>query len=59
MHRIANVTSKMGPRILWKDVASEKLSDVLPNQIWTISQAMLFNVHLSPAVVHVAKKENE
>jgi hypothetical protein len=47
--RQANSVINTGPKTGWKLDAWPKLKYVLPNQIWTISQAMALMLHVSDA----------
>ena len=52
----ANMVMSTGPKSGWKLSACAKLRYVFPNQICTISHAMLFKVHLPESAAVIAKE---
>ena len=49
--KAANVVMRIGPNVRWNDTACWNDKKVLPNQIWTISQAILPTLHVSEAAI--------
>ena len=45
--KAANVVMRIGPNVRWNDTACWNDKKVLPNQIWTMSQAMEESFQLS------------
>lgn len=60
LDKAANMVMRIGPKRGWKLDACPKLRDVLPNQIWTINQAMDLNDQLAfPTGAESARKDED